>query len=251
MEYAFLSDAGLYRMTNEDCVGVFTVSDVFTVALLLDGMGGVNGGTVASHMAYTTMATELELRLSFLLCEEGGITHRAVGDVLRSAAREANRAVYEHARQNVELRGMGTTLVAAVFYGKHCCILNVGDSRAYYFSEGQMTQVTKDQSYLQYLLDHDQISEKDVGDFKEKNVIMSAVGTEYELKSDLYYLSFTETDTEKILLCSDGLHDYVPEETIRRTVNKRRSLDVIVSKLIDAAYDGGGEDNISAVLLRI
>ncbi len=251
MEYAFLSDAGLYRMTNEDRAGVFTVSDVFTVALLLDGMGGVSGGMVASRMAYDTMATELELRLSFLLCEEGGITHRAVGDVLRAAASEANKAVYEHARQNAELRGMGTTLVVAVFYGKHCCILNVGDSRAYYFAEGQMTQVTKDQSYLQYLLDHDKISEKDVGDFKEKNVIMSAVGTEYELKSDLYYLSFTDAGTEQILLCSDGLHDYVSEETIRRTVNKRRSLDVIVSKLIDAAYDGGGEDNISAVLVRI
>lgn len=251
MEYAFDSDAGLYRKTNEDCVGVFTVSDVFTVALLLDGMGGVNGGMVASRMAYDTMATELELRLSFLLCEEGGITHRAVGDVMRQAAAAANKAVYDHARKNVELRGMGTTLVAAVFYGKHCCILNVGDSRAYYFADRQMTQVTKDQSYLQYLLDHDKISENDVSDFKEKNVIMSAVGTEYELKSDLYYLTFQGTSSELLLLCSDGLHDYVSEDVICRTVNKKRSLEAIVSKLIDAAYDGGGEDNISTVLVRM
>ncbi len=251
MEYAYLSDTGLYRRVNEDRVGVFTVSNVFTVALLLDGMGGVNGGKIASHTAYNAMATELDLRLSFLLLEGNSVTHKAIGEILKAAAEAANRAVYERARHDSELHGMGTTLVAAVFYGRHCCILNVGDSRAYYFSGKQITQVTKDQSYLQYLLDNEKISEEQARDFKEKNVIMSAVGTEYDVHSDLYYLSFTDESDEYVLLCSDGLHDYVTDDFICRTVYKKRTPEAIVSKLIDGANDGGGEDNISAVVIRI
>ena len=251
MEYAYASDAGLYRKTNEDRVGIFTVEDVFTVALLLDGMGGVNGGKVASHTAYDVMASELELHLSFLLCKEGGVTHRDVGRALTLAAEQANRAVYEKGRQDEALQGMGTTLVAAVFYAGHCCILNVGDSRAYYFTDRQMTQVTKDQSYLQYLLDHDRISPEQAEDFEEKNVIMSAVGTETELKSDLYYLNFQGASEEFVLLSSDGLHDYVQADAICRTVYKKRSCKAAVEKLIDLAMDRGGEDNISAVLVKI
>ena len=251
MEYAYLSDTGLYRKNNEDRVGVFTVSEVFTVALLLDGMGGVNGGKIASNTAYDAMATELDLRLSFLLCEGTRVTHRVIADILKESAEAANRVVYERARCDSELHGMGTTLVAAVFYGKHCCILNVGDSRAYYFSSGQITQVTKDQSYLQYLLDHDRINEEQVRNFKEKNVIMSALGTEYDLQGDLYYLSFIGDSDEYVLLCSDGLHDYVTDDFICRTVYKKKIPESIVSKLIDGANDGGGEDNISAVVIRI
>ena len=251
MEYACASDAGLYRKTNEDCVGIFTVSGVFTVALLLDGMGGVNGGKIASNTAYNTMETELELGLSFLLCTEGGVTHRAVADVVSMAAKAANRAIYEYARKQPDLRGMGTTLVAAVFYGNHCCILNVGDSRAYYFAENQITQLTKDQSYLQYLLDNEKITEEASHSFKGKNVILSAVGTEDELNFDLYHLTFTGKDKEYVLLSSDGLHGCVAEKAICRAVYKKKTPKAIVSKLIDLAMDAGGEDNISAVLVSI
>ena len=192
MKYAYGSDAGRVRECNEDRVGVFTVADTFTVALLLDGMGGTRGGMIASGLAFDTMVIELELRLSLLLCEEGVVTDLAVAEVLRSACAQANEVVWQKASEDPALSGMGTTLVAAVFYDDRCCILNVGDSRGYYLADRQITQITKDQSYLQYLLDHDKISQEQVADFGERNVIMSAVGTEKEVKSDLYFLTFQQ-----------------------------------------------------------
>ena len=138
VKYAYGTHEGLRRKVNEDCVGVFNVADVFTVALLLDGMGGVNGGRIASSTAYEVMATELELRLSFLLCDAQPIRQKSVGEVLLSACEAVNVAVREKARNDRSLQGMGTTMVAAVSYGAHCCILNVGDSRGYYFADGQI-----------------------------------------------------------------------------------------------------------------
>ena len=250
MEYALGSDPGRQREINEDCVGVFCVGNVFTVALLLDGMGGANGGKFASSSAYKTIVTELELRLSFLLCEEKGITGMDVGNILRQSAEVANGYLYDISRKDINLRGMGTTLVAAVFYGQHCCILNVGDSRGYYFSDGQVTQITKDQSYLQYLLDTDRISSQDIKDFSEKNVIMSAVGTEDVLNCDLYHLTFTGESDEYLLLSSDGLHGLVSEGQLCRIVFQNGTLQNKVNKMIADANTAGGEDNISAILIR-
>ena len=250
MEYAYGSDAGLYREINEDRVGVFQMGDVFTVAMLLDGMGGTQGGRIASEVAYQTMVTELELRLSFLLCESDDPSQKAVGQILKDSADAANAAVRARAEKDASLAGMGTTLVAAVLYKDRCCILNVGDSRGYYVSDGQICQITKDQSYLQYLLDHDRLKEKDIDSFAEKNVIMSAVGTEEKVKSDLYYLSFQQMGEEYLLLTSDGLHDLLSENDICRIVSERITLKEKIVKLITCANDAGGEDNISAVLVR-
>ena len=249
MEYAYGSHPGLCREVNEDRVGVFSLDGVFTVALLLDGMGGTNGGKIASHTAYDTMMTELELRLSFLLLDESIISNSRIGKILADSAQVANHAVYDLAVNDPSLRGMGTTLVAAVFYQNHCCIYNVGDSRGYYISDGQITQITKDQSYLQYLLDADRISENEAESFSERNVIMSAVGTEREVKGDLYYLNFTCEEDEYILLCSDGLHDAVSDTAICRWVSDTESLRKKIEMLIGAANDAGGKDNVSVALL--
>ena len=252
MEYAYGTDAGLCREINEDSVGVFNVGGVFTVALLLDGMGGANGGRIASSLALETMTTELELRLSFLLCTKDKILRKEVGEILAQACEAVNRTVWERADQNSELHGMGTTLVAAVLFGEHCCILNVGDSRGYYVSDGQISQITKDQSYLQYLLDREILTEAQADHFSEKNVIMSAVGTERTVRSDLYYLNFQGNDEEYLLLTSDGLHDMLGGDAIGKIVSQRDcTLKEKVRKLIDSANMAGGEDNISAILLRL
>lgn len=252
VKYAYGTHAGLRREINEDRVGIFKVADVFTVALLLDGMGGVNGGRIASSTAYDVMATELELRLSFLLCDTEPIRLKNIGGVLLSACKVVNSAVREKARTDRSLHGMGTTMLAAVCYGAHCCILNVGDSRGYYLADGQVAQITKDQSYLQYLLDRDEIDPKQAENFAEKNVIMSAIGTEETVSADLYYLSFQEDKEEYLLLSSDGLHDMVSEEEIGKIVFQNEyTLGEKIEKLIDGANSSGGEDNISAALLCV
>lgn len=250
MEYAYGSHPGLCREVNEDCVGVSTLDGVFTVALLLDGMGGANGGKIASKTAYDTMMTELELRLSFLLLSGDRISPAEVGKVIEESVNAANKAVFNLAASDPALYGMGTTLVAAVFFENSCCICNIGDSRAYYIADKQITQVTKDQSYLQYLLDAEKIDEKDAENFSERNIIMKAVGTEREVKGDLYYLTFTCEDDEYVLLSSDGLHDAINDleicDKVLSTSAMRRKIEV----LIGAANDAGGKDNVSVVLLR-
>jgi len=250
MEYAYASDAGLCREVNEDTVGIFSVGDFFTVALLLDGMGGANGGKTASSLAYKVMMTELELRLSFLMCGGDTITHKEIGNVLMNSLDVANYKVFELSRQDRSLRGMGTTMVAAVLYGNHCCILNVGDSRGYYLADSQITQITKDQSYLQYLLDSERIDERDAEHFSEKNVIMHAVGTEEEIYGDLYYLTFSCQSDEYLLLSSDGLHDMVSNDYINKIIFEKNSLRAKVRNLIKAANKAGGDDNISVLLIR-
>lgn len=252
MEYAYGTDTGMCREVNEDSVGVFDIGGVFTVALLLDGMGGANGGRIASSTAFETMATELELRLSFLLCTEECVHQKTVGQILKLACDEVNDVVWKKATNDPLLRGMGTTLVAAILFGNHCCILNVGDSRGYYISDGQISQITKDQSYLQYLLDKDVLSEAQAENFAEKNIIMSAIGTEKNVRADLYYLSTQGSDGEYLLLSSDGLHDMLSDEAIGNIVSQKdRSLKEKVEKLIDSANVAGGEDNISVILFRL
>ena len=250
MQYAYATDTGNYREENEDTVAVFKVDDIFTVALLLDGMGGAKGGKIASGTACRAIMTELELSLSLLLLESEHPTKIRVAEVLKSAVATANQAVWEAAEKDSLLKGMGTTLVAVVLYHNNCCIANVGDSRAYYGCEGDLTQITKDQSYLQYLLDNDKIDPGQVADFEEKNIIMSAVGTEQQVNADLYYLTFTAEDDEYVLLSSDGLHDYVSEKEIKDILFSSYTLSEKVKMLMDTANNKGGEDNISAVLIR-
>ena len=128
----------------------------------------------------------------------------------------------------------------------------MGDSRGYYLADGQVAQITKDQSYLQYLLDRDEIDPKQVENFAEKNVIMSAIGTEETVSADLYYLTFQEDKEEYLLLSSDGLHEMVSEEEIAKIVfQKEYTLGEKIEKLIDGANSSGGEDNISAALLCV
>lgn len=250
MKYAYASDVGNYREENEDTVAVFKVDDIFTVALLLDGMGGARGGKIASETACRAMTTELELSLSLLLLESEIPSKKRVGEVLRSAVEAANRSVWTLAQKDASLKGMGTTLVAAVFYQNNCCVANVGDSRAYYGLEGQLTQITKDQSYLQYLLDNEKIDPAEADSFEEKNIIMSAVGTAREVNCDLYFLTFADMDAEYVLITSDGLHDYVSEGEIEDILFSNDKLSEKVKKLIATANEKGGEDNISAVLVR-
>ena len=250
MKYAYGSDTGLCREMNEDCVGIFKIANTFTVALLLDGMGGANGGQIASSTAYEAMMTELELRLSFLLCSGEPIQQKTIGNELKQACEAVNSIIWHKAKHASDLHGMGTTMVAAVCYGDRCCILNVGDSRCYYVSDGQISQITKDQSYFQYLMDKDALSDDQIENFTEKNIIMSAVGTEETVSSDLYYLKFQGSSDEYLLLSSDGLHDMISDEQIKHIVSESKySLKDKVEKLIENANLAGGDDNISVAIL--
>ena len=176
---------------------------------------------------------------------------------LLTALSIANDAVYSYARTHIGMKGMGTTIVATLVIDKTIFALNVGDSRVYFLKGSKIKQITKDHSYVQYLIDNGQITEEEAMNSSHKNIITRAVGTEREVEGDVYKESVTEGTF--ILLCSDGLANFVDSATMcdivsndynARTIDEI-GLNVRVRKLVDTANANGGSDNITAVLVKL
>lgn len=251
------TDIGMKRTVNQDSFIQKTYSEKTCLCIVCDGMGGARGGADASKIASEKFVSVMDDFLSAYVGKKGKVLHASdVKTAMLSAIEQANTAVYEQAQLHSALRGMGTTLVAALIIDHTVFCVNVGDSRMYFMKGNKIKQVTKDHSYVQYLLDMGQITEKEAETFPNKNVITRAVGTESTVKPD--FIKENISDGAYILLCSDGLTNFASNEIIRETVigDDRRDLDQIklsltVRKLIDIANQNGGADNITAVLVRI
>ena len=178
-----------------------------------------------------------------------------IRDNLIISVERANDAVYSYARSHSSLKGMGTTLVAVLVIDHNVFCVNVGDSRMYLIKGNKIKQITKDHSYVQYLLDMGQITEKEAETFPNKNVITRAVGTEDSVTPEYFREGVSEGVF--ILLCTDGLTNFVDNETIREIVAAdsknmdQLTLGLRVRKLIDTANSNGGADNITAALIKL
>ena len=185
---------------------------------------------------------------------------RVIESLLADAVSAANDAVYERASKEKKLRGMGTTVVAALTVDNRLYIASVGDSRIYLFCGGDMVQLTRDHSYVQYLIDMGQITPEEALTNPYRNVITRAVGNEKTVETDTSSMTLTEVPTY-ILLCSDGLTGYVDADDIRDIVwgygsdavgedDAEEELRVKTEQLINRANEGGGGDNITALLIK-
>ena len=255
------TDIGRKRRTNQDSFATVRIYDNATLAVVCDGMGGANGGNIASALAVKVFTEQVKRHLASLKHEnaEGKKPDAAaiVSGLVR-AARRANEAVYFRAREEETLEGMGTTLVAALTVNDVLYAINVGDSRLYMIGNGEIRRVTKDHSYVQYLMDRGELSPAEAEKAGIRNIIIRSVGTEEDVEPD----AFTETLGEEtyLLLCTDGLTNYVSEEDIRGTVlapcrigditETDYELEDKTRRLIDMANEGGGGDNITAVLMK-
>ena len=232
---AGLSDVGQVRRGNEDAMLVG--DSVFAVA---DGMGGHAAGEVASALALEPIAD---------------LDGRVFGDdqqarkALEDAVVEANRAVVDAARGDDALSGMGTTLTAALFEGRRLHVAHVGDSRAYLLRQGRVTQLTRDHTFVQQLIDDGTITQAEAATHPHRAVITRAIGTSAEVEIDLETLDLASGDA--VLLCSDGLSGVVDDEEIAALLTSDRTPEETVTALVDAANDAGGPDNITAVLLTM
>ncbi|MBQ3194856.1 MAG: Stp1/IreP family PP2C-type Ser/Thr phosphatase [Clostridia bacterium] len=235
------SDVGKIRRRNEDCFKI-TESDEWVSALVCDGMGGVRGGDIASELAVCVYTDTL-----FKEIGKSGedLSGQIIKNAMITAATEANTAVVQRALSDEGLKGMGTTLVAAFVWRNKAFVINVGDSRLYRLYKGCLQQVTKDHSFVQYLLDSGKITEEEAANHPNRNVITRALGIEKEVTVDFFMVD----DFDSLLLCSDGLINYVTEDDISNTINTETGIKNKVKSLITAAKDGGGGDNITVVLL--
>ncbi len=247
---AGLTDVGLQRDHNEDCFAVVPHHDLFVVA---DGMGGHQAGDVASRMAiealtqfFETVATEdVTWPFSFdpSLSEE---ENRLVTGV-----RLANRQIVELGNNSSQHQGMGTTIVASLFsprYGR-LYIAHVGDSRAYRIRDGKIEQITRDHSLVNdYLAAMPEMTEEQTNELP-KNVITRALGMQDQVAVDVG--SFDAQLGDLYLLCSDGLSGMVDDEELCALAQTSDDLVECCRLLINTANEHGGEDNVTAVLVRV
>ena len=221
------TDIGLVRSTNQD---KFYIDKSLKWAVVADGMGGHNGGEMASSMAVE------EIKKSML---------QGVG--LKESISNSNALVYKTSVENPELAGMGTTVVLCEIVGNRANIAHVGDSRAYLYRDGVIKQITKYHSIVQQLIDSGTITEEQAKYHPQRNLITRAVGTEKNISVDYETLEFKENDY--ILICSDGLSSYVEESEIVDIIANTKASET-VNKLIDAANNSGGKDNVTVVLIK-
>ena len=242
------TDTGRVREHNEDTIA----SDVDVGLLVLaDGMGGYNAGEVASGIAVKTITN---LVREGLAREDLGSLDRATGltrpsIVLRDAITRANKIIYQTARSQAECEGMGTTVVAALFYDNKISIAHVGDSRLYRQRGSQISQVTMDHSLLQELVDRGFYSPEEAQRAANKNYVTRALGVEPQVEVEVQEHPVDKGDI--FILCSDGLSDMVEDEDIRLTISTfGANLDTVAKQLIQLANENGGRDNVSVVLAQ-
>ncbi len=248
------TDIGLKRKTNEDAFVIadltgdslvettpitrFEIGERGVLLAVSDGMGGHRAGEVASALVVESMRRAMS-------AAKGEPTNDAL---IERAVERANRETWE-AAQTPERAGMGATVTALFVHRGTAHIAEVGDSRAYLLRGGHLEQVTKDQSYIQLLIDTGAIKPEEAARAPFKNVILQAMGQSPEVQVGLGKLELRQRDC--FLLCSDGLTIHVTPEEIQRTILTSTRLDAACTSLIDLAKARGGDDNITIILAGV
>ncbi len=244
-----VTDPGRVRGHNEDCVE--SRPDI-GVHVLADGMGGYNAGEVASGMATSLLASGLERdwtkdKLSKLGREASILLSQ---QLMQAQVTLANKAIFDAAQRDAHCAGMGTTLVACLFYDNFLTVGHIGDSRLYRMRGDGLEQITRDHSLLQEQIDSGLISKEDARSSHNKNLVTRAVGIDPEVETEVHTYEVAEGDI--YLLCSDGLNDMIEDEEIQMTlIALRANLDLTAQQLVQAANDAGGRDNVSVLLIKV
>lgn len=236
-----LSDPGCVRSQNQDVYEIVQLDRNTTLGVLCDGMGGARSGNIASKLAIDVFVQEVRHD------HRGGMSPEQIQQMLIGAAKLTNSTVCEQATQFEEFRGMGTTLVAAYVTGRHCVILNVGDSRCYHINNDGIRQVTTDHSLVQLMMERGDLDPKLARDYPGKNYITRAVGTEPTVECDLFTVRLDRGDA--LLLCSDGLHGVVDDQEILFEVVHGVNRENCCQRLLDVAKMRGAPDNVTSVLM--
>ncbi len=239
MKIGASSDVGLKRETNQD--NYLILDDKITLGIVADGMGGHNGGEIASKMAVEIISNKLL---------EGQFKNESeISKAIKESIESANTNIYLESVKNEKLKGMGTTVTLAYIIGDKLYIGHVGDSRAYIIRDNEMNQITWDHSYVNELIKSGSITREEAKNHPKKNVITRAVGTSSILEVDLYWENIGKDDI--ILLCSDGLTNMVEEEDILSVFKNNYSMENSCNILINMANNRGGKDNITIVAMKM
>lgn len=242
------TDTGATRSNNEDSIGTEPNQGLMVLA---DGMGGYKAGEVASAIAVANIMSDLDEKLSAMNTDISVITNASTHAIfLKEAINRANTAIFNAAESQASYKGMGTTLVAALFYNNRVILAHVGDSRAYRYRDNELVQMTRDHTLLQELVDRGFYTVDEARKSLNKNLVTRAMGIEPTVQIDIKEDIALENDI--YFLCSDGLTDMLEDSEIHLTLNEfGDNLQVTGEKLIAKANEKGGKDNISVILTKV
>ena len=240
MKIQSFTDTGRVRDMNQDAFKTGFFKDGGAWAVVCDGMGGVSGGQIASEICVNEVSLHIEKGY------RKSMSMKSVKNLLVSAITAANIKVFETASENKEYFGMGTTIVAVVILNGFAAVAHVGDSRAYFINDN-IRQITRDHSVVQYLIDTGRITKEAAKTHPDRNVITRAVGVNPEVDVDVDIIPINEGET--ILICSDGLYEYVSEKEMFDMI-KNPDEDEPAKKLLEMANEAGGKDNITVVTVE-
>ena len=247
-------NVGNVRARNEDSTFVFTAEGggqeplmPFGLYIVADGMGGHHAGHKASKSVSRLVANRVFERIYMPLIqiddETGDVTQEPVSDVMLDAVQTANVAIHS----DEPGKDSGTTLTAALVFGRRLYVAHVGDSRAYVLANGELKQLTTDHSYVRRLQDAGQLTEEEAAVHPQRNMLYKAVGQGGQLDIDTYTQTLPQNG--KMVLCSDGLWGLVSDNEIQEILEREESLSAKADVLVDLALRAGGYDNVSVVLV--
>lgn len=238
-----LTDVGAVRDNNEDHLVFIRPFDLKTrashgcLAVVADGMGGYSYGELASKMA-----TDIISRHYF-------DTNYKIVNALQRSFEKANKAIYQKASRDPRYKGMGTTCTAVVLLDDQIFLGHVGDSRAYLLKGNRVIQLSNDHTLVQHLLDTGQITQEESLSHPQRNVVTRAMGTAPKLQADFVKHELRFEVGDKLLICSDGLYEYVKIDELKQILGNKK-LNEASQSLVNLAKQRGGHDNISVLIVE-
>lgn len=235
LSVAGITDTGLQRENNEDNFYINKETGFFIVS---DGMGGVQGGDIASELVVTKLPESLADYTDTLLPESS----------LTKSLIEVNEYVCDYTSEREEIKGAGATVVTCLIRDEKAFIGHVGDSRAYLLRDNKFSQLTEDHSVVNHLIKNNIITKEEAQNSSARHQITQCIGMKTELLPGMKIIDLYKGD--KILLCTDGLTEMLSDEVIGQILIDEPDLDAACRNLIDRANSAGGKDNITAVIIR-
>jgi len=245
LEVAGRSDIGKVRSSNEDSFGYDQRLGVYVVC---DGMGGHAAGEVASRIAVDSVLAYFQHKEP--MAADASLIDAPIGArLLADAVNKANESILRYADENEATSGMGTTLVAARFCDGKFSIAHIGDSRIYLLRDGELVQLTEDHSFVMEQVRRGVLTIEEAKQSSAQHIITRALGTGDDSPPDL--AEFPAQEGDLLLLTTDGILRHVDDSAIKNILSQIPSLQIACDMLVDAALEGGGEDNATCLLLRV
>lgn len=236
------SDIGKVREINQDAY-FYLEDEKLPIFIIADGMGGHKAGEVASNTAISTIVSHYQENKQKIIDGE-----MFIPEFINESVSLANEKLIYESENDDELKGMGTTITMCLILDNELYIGHVGDSRAYLLRDDKLTQLTQDHSLVGELLRTGSITKEEALSHPKKNVILRAIGTDKELKTDVFTKDLKAKD--KIILCTDGLTNMVSEERILETINMEEDPSEVCTKLVNISNEIGGIDNTTIMLIK-